>query len=44
MINNANINKMVVSNKVYFDKKGFKYFIDYKDTKKLNLYAHFFQK
>ena len=35
---------MVVSNKVYFDKKGFKYFIDYKDTKKLSLYAHFFQK
>ena len=25
------INKIVVSNKVSFDKKGFKYFIGYKD-------------
>ena len=29
------INKIVVSNKVCFDKKGFEYFIGYKDTKKI---------
>ena len=28
------INKMVVSNKVSFGKKGFKYFIGYKDARK----------
>ena len=30
---NIDINKTVVSNKVSFDKKGFKYFIGYKDAK-----------
>ena len=30
-----NINKIVVSNKVSCDKKGFKYFIDYKDSRKI---------
>ena len=29
---------MLVSNKVPFGKKGFKYTIDYKDGKKTNLY------
>ena len=33
------INKIVVSNKVSFGKKDFKYFIGYKDAKKLDLYA-----
>ena len=28
------INKIVTSNKVSFGKKGFKYFIGYKDSKK----------
>ena len=31
---NIDINKIVVSNKVYICKNGFKYFIDYKDIKK----------
>ena len=33
-IKNININKIVVSNKVSFGKKGFKYFISYTDAKK----------
>ena len=33
-INNIDINKTVVSNKVSFSKKGFKYFIGYKYGKK----------
>ena len=33
-IKNIDINKIVVSNKVSFGKKGFKYLIGYKDTKK----------
>ena len=40
---NININKIVVSNKASFGKKDFKYFIGYKDAKKLNLYVYFFQ-
>ena len=32
-----------ISDKVSFDEKGFKYFIGYKDAKKLDLYAYFFQ-
>ena len=35
---------MVASNKVSFGKNGFKYFICYKDAKKSDLYAYFFQK
>ena len=38
------INKIVVSNNVSFSKKRFKYFIGYKDAKKIDLYAHFYQK
>ena len=33
-IKNIDTNKIVISNKVSFCKKGFKYFIDYKDAKK----------
>ena len=33
-INNIDINKIVVSNKISFRKKGFKYFLDNKDGKK----------
>ena len=43
-IKNIDINKTVVSNKVFFGKKGFKYFIEYKDSKKLDLYVYFSQK
>ena len=31
--------KIVVSNKVPFGKKGFKYFIGYKDAEKLSLFV-----
>ena len=34
-INNININKIVVSNKLPFDKPDFEYFISYKDDKKI---------
>ena len=44
LIKNININKLIVSNKVSFGKKSSKYLIDYKDAKKSNLYAYFFQK
>ena len=33
-IKNVDINKILVSSKVSFSKKGFKYFIGYKDAKK----------
>ena len=33
-IKNIDINKIVVSNKFCFGKKGFKYFIGYRDAKK----------
>ena len=35
LINNIDVNKTVVSKKVLFRKKGFKYFIGYKDAKKI---------
>ena len=35
MINNSDINKTVVSNKVSFSKKGFKYYIGYKNGKRV---------
>ena len=41
---NIDINKIVVYNKVSFSKKGFKYFIGYKNVKKLDLYVYFSQK
>ena len=34
-IKNIDISKTVVSNKVSFDKKRFRYFIGYKNTKKI---------
>ena len=34
VIKNVEIDKMVVFNKIRFGKKGFKYFIGYKDAKK----------
>ena len=43
-IENIDVNKIIVSNKVYFGKKDLKYFIGYKDATKLDLYAYFFQK
>ena len=43
-IKNIDTNKIVVSNKTSFGKKGFKYFTGYKDPKKLDVYASFFQK
>ena len=39
LINNIDINKMEVSNKLPFSKKDFKYFIVYKDAQKTDLYA-----
>ena len=33
----VNIDKIVLTNRVPFDKKGFKYFISYKDAKKVKL-------
>ena len=42
-IKNVDINKIAVSSEVSFVKKGFKYFISYKDSKKLDLDAYFFQ-
>ena len=38
------VNEIVVSNKIPFGKSEFKYFIGYKDTKKLDLYVYFSQK
>ena len=35
LINIIHVNKMVVSNKICFGKNNFKYFIDYKDAKKI---------
>ena len=35
LINKIDINKIVVSTKVSFGKTQFKYFIDYKDDKKI---------
>ena len=43
-IKNIDTNKIVVFNKTSFGKKGFKYFTGYKDTKKLDVHASFFQK
>ena len=43
-INNIDINKIVLSNEVSLGKRGFKYFVGYKDVKKSYNYACFFQK
>ena len=44
LVNNVGISKTVVSNSVFFGKKGFKYFLGTKIVKKLHLYAYYFQK
>ena len=44
LVKNIDIDKIVVSNKVSFGKKGFKCFIGYKDGKKFDFYAYFSQK
>ena len=44
LIDNIDVNKIVVSNKISFGKNDFKYFIGYKDAKKLDFYAYSFQK
>ena len=42
--NNNNNNNTVVSNKVFFGKKRFQYFVGYKDATKLGPYLYFYQK
>ena len=42
-IKNINIYKIIVSNKVSFGQKGFKYFIGYKYAKNLDPYVYFSQ-
>ena len=45
LIDIIDINKLVVSNKVAFGKKDFKYLVGYKGAKKTRpLYIYFFQK
>ena len=44
MIDNINVNKIVVSNKISFGKNDFKYFIGYKDAKKIRLLCIFLLK
>ena len=39
-IQNTSFNTTVVSNKVSFDKKGFKYYIGYKDGKKSETFVY----
>ena len=41
IINQKYINDIVVYNEVSFGKKGFKYFIGYKDAKELDHYVYF---
>ena len=38
-ITNVDINKIIVSNKLPFGKNVFKYFIAYRDAKKIDLHA-----
>ena len=42
-IKNIDIDKIALANKASFGKKRFKYFIGYKDTKKLDLNVYFSQ-
>ena len=44
LVKNIDINKIVVSNKVSFGKRSFKYFIGHKDAKKVRLFCIFFPK
>ena len=43
-IKNIDTDKIVVSNKVVFDKKSFEYFTGYKDAKKVRALSIFFPK
>ena len=43
-MNKIDINKIVVPDKDSFGKNDFKYFIGYKDAKKVDLYEYFLQK
>ena len=43
-MNNIDINKIAVSNKLSFDKKILNYFIDYKNGKKVRPLCILFQK
>ena len=43
-IDNIDVNKIVVSNRIFFGKNDFKYLIGYEDAKNLYLYAYSFQK
>ena len=43
LMNNIVFNKIVVSNRISSGKTGFKYFIGYKDSKRLDLLVYFFQ-
>ena len=42
LINNIDINKTVVCNKLYFNKQDFTYFIGYKDNEKFRPLCMFF--
>ena len=45
MINDIDINKVVVSNKLPFGKQDFKFFVGYKDSeKKLDVYTYYIHK
>ena len=44
LISDVNFNKIIVSNKVPFGKKGFKYFIGYKDDRKVRPLCIIFSK
>ena len=41
LTSNIDINKLILSNKVSCGKKTFKYFIGYKDAKKVHFYGYF---
>ena len=41
---NIDINKTVVSNKIFFGKKGLRYFVGYKDSKKIRSLCIFLPK
>ena len=43
-IKNIDINKIVVSNKASFGKKRFKYFISYRNAKRIRLLCMFVKK
>ena len=44
LIDNIDVNKIAVFNKISFSKDDFKYFIDYKDAKKVGPFLMFLPK